>query len=231
MCIAIYIPEFKELSKDILKICNDANPDGMGFAFFNDKNELVLNKEVDEKKILRKIDMFPIIRKHFIHKPFLLHFRIATHGKISNRCCHPFRVNETTVFCHNGILDNDFGATRDGDTSDTMMFNKNILQRLSKKELNGLVSGKNDLIKELLEGYIGDRNKMIIMNSKNNVVILNERKGIWDKGCWFSNDSYKEKKVFTINYGSYWQGNFWDNDKGCWSSYEDDAWWKGQNKK
>ena len=37
MCIAIYLPEFKEIDKETLEICNEANPDGMGFAFFNDK--------------------------------------------------------------------------------------------------------------------------------------------------------------------------------------------------
>jgi len=225
MCIAIYIPQGKELDRDVLKICNDANPDGMGFAFFNHKNELVLNKEVDAKKIARKIELFPIIRRNFIDKSFLLHFRIATHGKISNRCCHPFRVNDNTVFCHNGILSHNFGATRDGDMSDTMMFNKNILQRIKGVDLNNMLNGKNDVLKELLEGYIGDRNKMIIMNSKNQFVILNEKAGIWDKGCWFSNDSYKERKVWT--FGNYWKGKYWDNKKGCWKNYEDADWWGG----
>ena len=225
MCIAIYMPPYKELDKDVLKICNNANPDGMGFAFFNKNNELVLNKEVDVKKIERKIELFPIIRRNFIDKAFLLHFRIATHGKISNRCCHPFRVNETTVFCHNGILNHNFGATKDGDLSDTMMFNKNVLQRLRKKDLDSMLSGKNSLLKELLEGYIGDRNKMILLNSKNQFVILNEKAGIWDKGCWFSNDSYKERKVWSFGYN--WKGQYWDNKNGCWKNYEDDDFFNG----
>lgn len=218
MCIAIYIPAFKELSKDILKICNKANPDGMGFAFFNDKNELVLNKEVDEKKILRKIELFPIVRKNFMYRPFLLHFRIATHGKISKPCCHPFRVDNDTVFCHNGILRHDYGVNKDSNASDTMMFNKTILQQLDKEDLNKFMSGKNYILKQLLEGYIGSNNKMILLNSKDEVQILNERAGVWDKGCWFSNDSYKER---TYYFNSYWQGEWWDQKTQSWKSWKD----------
>ena len=223
MCIAIYLPEFKEISEETLKICNDANPDGFGFAFFNDKNELVLNKEVDEKKILRKIKVFPLVRKNFIHRPFLIHFRIATHGKISQRCCHPFKVDNDLVFCHNGVLPHSYGTTKDSKSSDTMMFNKNILQRIEKKDINKMMEGNNQILKDLLEGYIGDRNKVILLDSMDNVQILNEKVGIWDKGIWFSNDSYKKRKpIFNYgSYGGYWQGQYWDNKEQCWKSWDD----------
>lgn len=220
MCIAIYLPEFKEIDKETLEICNNSNPDGFGFAFFNDKNELILNKEVDAKKIKRKIDLFSLVRRNFFHRPFLLHFRIATHGKISKPCCHPFKVDEDTVFCHNGILDYDYGVNRNSNSSDTMMFNKTILQRIDKKELNKMMAGDNDVLKELLSGYIGDRNKMILLNSKDEVQILNEKKGVWDKGIWFSNSSYKERKI-TYNLGNYWQGQWWDYKENRWKNWNE----------
>ena len=37
MCIAIYKPEGKVISQDILKECYDSNPDGAGFMYAEDK--------------------------------------------------------------------------------------------------------------------------------------------------------------------------------------------------
>lgn len=220
MCIAIYLPAGKELSEETLKICNDANPDGMGFAFFNDKNEMIINKEVEPKKILRKIKLFPIIRKNFINRPFLVHFRIATHGKISKPCCHPFRVDSDTVFCHNGILRQEYGLSIQSKISDTMMFNKSILQRIEKKDLDRMMESKNDVLRDLLEGYIGSGNKMVILNSKDQYVILNEHLGVWDNGIWFSNSSYK-----VIRYtqpAKYWQQSWYDPKTKTWKGWGTD---------
>jgi predicted glutamine amidotransferase len=35
---------------------------------------------------------------------FVLHFRIATSGKIDKTNCHPFAVNKNLAFVHNGII-------------------------------------------------------------------------------------------------------------------------------
>lgn len=219
MCIAIYLPEFKEIDKKTLEICNEANPDGMGFAFFNDKNKMVLNKTVDPKKINKMINILISVRKYFIYRPFLIHFRIATHGQVIQECCHPFRVNNDTVFCHNGILHYEYGVNKTSLKSDTMMFNEKILRKLKKTELDSMMEGKNEVLKELLEGYIGDRNKMILLNSKDQVQILNEKAGIWDKGIWYSNSSYKKREVVTYNY-SFWQGAYWDNTLQEWMCWD-----------
>ena len=224
MCIAILMPSFKTVDKDTLKRCNTTNPDGFGYAYFDDNGKLIIKKEVDGAKIPAAINKFLDIRLKNIEKPFIAHFRIATHGRISTRCTHPFRINKSAVFCHNGILNNSFGATRDGDMSDTMMFNRVILQQLNFNSLDKMISGKNPVLKELLEGYIGDRNKMILLNRAGDFQILNEKKGVWDKGVWYSNTTYKEIKIT-----SFWQGGYWDNKQGCFVTYEDNNWYNGHS--
>ena len=49
MCIAILLPTKKSIDKETLLRCNDANPDGFGFAYFDD--ELVVRKEVDQRNV------------------------------------------------------------------------------------------------------------------------------------------------------------------------------------
>lgn len=225
MCIAILLPSGKAIDKDTLITCNIANPDGFGFAYFNEDNKICIKKEVDEKKILKRIDKFIEIREIYIDKPFLVHFRIATHGKISKRCTHPFVVNDETIFCHNGILRYDYGVDRMSLDSDTMMFNKNILQRLEKNCLRKMIEGKNNVLFNLMEGYIGSGNKMILLNKDGNFKIINEKAGVWDNGIWYSNTSYKPKpKVTVIDYsGSWWNsgyyGQYWDEQEKRWKDY------------
>lgn len=230
MCIAILLPAFKEIDKKTLKICNSTNPDGFGFAYFADR--LIIKKEVDKNRMDAAMDKFIKIRKKFIDKPFLVHFRIATHGVVSYRCCHPFKINKNAVFCHNGILRYDYGVDRNSLDSDTMMFNKNILQKIEKNCLNEFIKGNSKVLKDLLEGYIGTGNKMIFLNKDGNFTILNERLGIWDNGVWYSNDSYKDKIIVfpKYNYNYYendWYGQYWDNDEGCWKNYTSKKWYKG----
>lgn len=218
MCIAILLPKYKTIDKETLNRCNRVNPDGFGYAFFDINNKLVIKKEVDETKIENSIKKFLDVRLKYIDKPFLVHFRIATHGKISNRCCHPFKINKNMVFCHNGILGYDYGVDITSTDSDTMMFNKNILQKLSYNSLDKMIKGKNQVLKDLLEGYIGSRNKMILLNKDGEFTILNEKAGIWDKGVWYSNSGYKKVKIPKF---SFWNGQYWDNKQGVWKNWND----------
>lgn len=218
MCIAILLPKYKTIDKETLNRCNRVNPDGFGYAFFDINNKLVIKKEVDETKIENSIKKFLDVRLKYIDKPFLVHFRIATHGKISNRCCHPFKINKNMVFCHNGILGYDYGVDITSTDSDTMMFNKNILQKLSYNSLDKMIKGKNQVLKDLLEGYIGSRNKMILLNKDGEFAILNEKAGIWDKGVWYSNSGYKKVEIPKF---SFWNGQYWDNKQGVWKNWND----------
>lgn len=186
MCIAIYLPRKKTIDRETLYNCYASNPDGFGFAYWDNDKKLVVRKFIGQNNIMLGIEEFLMTREHFPKRQMMAHFRIASHGKISKRTCHPFVVNKDVVFCHNGIL-SDFSKqlSLSSKISDTMLFNRKVLKKLPMNFLD------QPLYKTMLEEMIGTWNKMIIMESDGRHWILNESQGEWSNGVWFSNDSYK----------------------------------------
>ena len=81
MCIAIYKPSDKELTKETLETCFNANPDGAGFAYIN--TDYVGHKKIKIKKTLDFEDFYQKYERALSlapESPFLIHFRIKTHG-------------------------------------------------------------------------------------------------------------------------------------------------------
>lgn len=194
MCIAVYLPKRATIDRETLLNCYASNPDGMGFAYWDDANNLIVRKFVGQDKIMLGIEEFLLTREHYIKKQMLIHFRIASHGKISKSTCHPFVIDKNTVFCHNGILsDYSKQLSLDSKISDTMLFNRKVLKKLPKDFTD------KPIYKKMLEEMIGLYNKMIIISSDGKHLILNEEQGEWDKGVWFSNDSYKPYEYITPN--------------------------------
>lgn len=177
MCIAIYKPSDKILSQETLNECYDSNPDGAGFMYAQDK-------KLHIEKGFFSYDSFYNAFKQHEHKQAVIHFRIKTHGKIDTTNCHPFAVNNAIGFVHNGII-NGFGDT---DHSDTIGFNNAILQPLVHKW--GNLALFQDPIINLIEGRIG-YSKLVFLDRHGNHKIMNEGKGVWDDGVWYSNNSYK----------------------------------------
>ena len=177
MCIAIYKPEGKVLSQETLTECYDSNPDGAGFMYAQDK-------KLHIEKGFFSYDSFYKAYKEHEHKQAVIHFRIKTHGKIDTTNCHPFAVNNAIGFVHNGII-NGFG---DSNHSDTIGFNNSILQPLVHKW--GNLALFQDPIINLIEGRIG-YSKLVFLDRHGNHKIMNEGKGVWDDGVWYSNTSYK----------------------------------------
>jgi hypothetical protein len=177
MCIAIYKPEGKIIPYNTLKECYDANPDGAGFMYAENK---VLHIE---KGFFSLKEFYQSYVKHQ-DKQAVLHFRIKTHGKIDKTNCHPFAINNSLGFVHNGVISG-FGDT---DHSDTIGFNNKVLQPLVHKW--GNLALFQDPMKDLIESRIG-YSKLIFLDRHGNHNILNEQKGVWDDGVWYSNTSYK----------------------------------------
>ena len=177
MCIAIYKPESKVIPIATLQECYNANPDGAGFMYAEDKKLHI------EKGFFSFDSFYKAFEKHQ-EKQAVLHFRIKTHGKIDTTNCHPFAVNNSLGFVHNGII-NGFG---DANHSDTIGFNNGILQPLVNKW--GNLALFQDPMKDLIESRIG-YSKLIFLDRHGNHNILNEHKGVWDDGVWYSNNSYK----------------------------------------
>ena len=195
MCIAIYKPEEKIISKATLQECYSSNPDGAGFMFADDK-------QLNIKKGFFSFDSFYNAYKKHQDKKVVIHFRIKTHGEINETNCHPFAVNSSLAFVHNGIIS---GLDGDKALSDTIHFNEQILQPLVNKW--GNLALFQDPMINLLETRIG-YSKLIFLDRHGNHKIMNEHKGEWDDGIWYSNNSYKPY-VAPV---STWQTSDWIND-------------------
>ena len=183
MCIAIMKSENKKISKTTLQRCYESNPDGAGFMFAADKKLTVKKGYFTFKEFYKEY-------KPHENKQVLLHFRIKTHGPIDKNNCHPFLVNSGLGFIHNGII----SGYGDNKQSDTIDFNKSILQKIVSKHGNmGLF---DDPMVELIENVIG-YSKLVFLDRHGNYRIMNEDKGHWNNGVWYSNNSYKKPEPVT----------------------------------
>ena len=190
MCIAIMKSANKKISKSTLRRCYDANPDGAGFMYAEDK-QLVVNKGYFTFK-----EFYKEYKPHG-DKQVLIHFRIKTHGPIDKDNCHPFLVNSGLGFIHNGIISGYGSNTK----SDTIEFNESILQKIVSKHGNNSLF--DDPMVELIENVIG-YSKLVFLDRHGNYTIMNEKKGNWNDGVWYSNMSWKKPEpVKHTNYLTY----------------------------
>ena len=190
MCVAIWNRPNKTLSKETLKLCQDSNPDGMGLLVAVDKKFVV-------HKSLKNFDWFygeyKALREKYPEKPIVLHFRMATHGGVSENMCHPFIAGDVG-FVHNGVIS---GMGTEPLKSDTCLFSENILAGLPKGWMD------NEFIVHMIAEFIGTNNKLILMNKKGQCIIVNEHMGEEDAdGNWFSNGYWKYHRVsYDYSYG------------------------------
>jgi predicted glutamine amidotransferase len=104
MCVIGY---YKSLcSEKILQECEEANPHGGGYAFWDSDNNVWRSgkgKHVSGKLVYARMKAY--FRTNKEKGKFLFHFRIATHGNVNNNLCHPFPFGDALLF-HNGIVSN-----------------------------------------------------------------------------------------------------------------------------
>ena len=175
MCVIVYKQKKANITKKVLRQCWNENPDSGGFMF-STKGELIIHKGYTTFKTLYK-DFRKQERLH--NENFVLHFRIATHGKINEANCHPFIVNKNIGFVHNGIL-NCVKATKE--KSDTSVFCEQVLRKLPNNFLNKAE------YRIMLESVCkAESSKFTFLTNKGVAHIFNELAGMWQNGCWFSN--------------------------------------------
>ena len=184
MCVAIYIPPKGNITRDRLFECYTANPDGFGLMWSTD-NELRIHKEVSDFE--RFYTYFLILYK--TGRNFVVHFRTASSGSISDENCHPFLVNNCLGFVENGNLyefTNYFYRQRFDGQTDIMRFCQDILQCLPHNFLH-----RSDIRNALEQYCISNYTKMVFMENTGHVEIINETSGEWVDGCWYSNGGIK----------------------------------------
>ena len=194
MCLLIGTNENKKVKKEYLENGWNSNSDGGGYSFLRN-NVLVTKKFRNKTKFLKQYEIDFDNNKE---SKFIVHFRLATDGTnkgVTN--VHPFSVNENLVFAHNGIISN---VGEDKILSDTQLFNNKILKNMQ----SDFLSYKGN--KKLIADFIG-HSKLVFLNTKNQMTIINEHLGHWKNGVWFSNDSYRTKETYcSYNLGGYYSG-------------------------
>jgi hypothetical protein len=204
MCVAIYKPEGVACpSLDVLHQCWIANPDGAGFAIPSTASE---KHAYEIHKGFMTWQAFEEAYKQYGLEnqsgAMLIHFRIATHGGVSQGNCHPFPITASvkllkeqhiytnSVLIHNGMLpiEPEFK-----DISDTMELCKRIAQ----------CKGRVPECLRLIDGMIGT-NKIAVMHC-GNVHLLGQWKEV--DGVYFSNLNWQCRGFYYDYYGG------WNNDE------------------
>lgn len=192
MCLAIYKKAGAKVQKQHLANAFVANSDGAGFAAAVD-GELVI------KKGFFKFEDFFEAWKPFRKRAALIHFRMATHGDIGEKNCHPFpMLDGKYAMIHNGIINID--STKE--ESDSSVFASLVIEKM-------LLAGvKLDCpaLGYLIEEAVGSGNKIAVMDGTGKAVIWNKAEGHMEHGVWYSNSCYKYERM------TYASHTAWDYD-------------------
>jgi glutamine amidotransferase len=186
MCVIAYQQPGAEVSGNKFRRCWDKNSDGGGLSYIEEGKVVISKGYFDMKEMLGE---YRKQRELHPDSPFILHFRIATHGAINEENTHPFYVRDDLVLAHNGILSN-FGSD---ELSDTRDYIDSVLKNLP----NGWED--NEALVWLVENSLGYSNKFCLLRADGEAIILNESAGEWVDDVWYSNSSWKKYKKYGKN--------------------------------
>lgn len=172
------------LSEEDIRASARSNGDGGGMAYIKD------NKVVVEKGFM-KVDDFlerynKVVAEGATESPMLVHFRIATTGAVNKDNCHPFIVGRgegNGAVVHNGWF---YSGGRNAVKSDTRVVVERQRNNLSYDAI------RNSLVD--LEKEITGSNKLAFLFDDGKYVIVNEDRGTWHDGIWYSNSWFKPHK-------------------------------------
>lgn len=191
MCLLVVIPAQWAGSMETLRrhLATGAkgNPHGLGYAFAaGGRVEIVKDERHGLEAHLAGLESD--LGRFNADSAFIVHYRQATSGKVDYENTHPFRVlsevdGSEYALAHNGII-RGLGDKRHSDT-----------WHLARK-LETLPAGWSQcpFIGEMLAEYVGEWNKLAIIDQAGEVCIINEGEGVVVDGVWFSNTGYKDTR-------------------------------------
>jgi glutamine amidotransferase len=186
MCLALFHAKGHRLTEEEFDNAAMANSDGVGFAYYSKKNNIMIEKGTNIFEMKEKY--FSIVEKVGERSPFMVHFRLATHGSVSDTNCHPFRINQHDVMIHNGVLPVVYGKGEH--RTDTQVFADEYLAKLPDCWYD------NDYLYDMVEDYCSGSKLVIMTNnpkSKYGIYVINSKQGSYDQenNRWFSNSSHQ----------------------------------------
>jgi predicted glutamine amidotransferase len=177
MCLAVAVRKnsVRNIKREDMLEAFDTNNDGAGFAWHT-------GGKVKFQKGFFKFEefweAFDRVRNENPEAPFLIHFRMRTHGARSPENTHPFKF-KGGVMIHNGW----FSGLGDDKESDTAHLARLMHDMPLRSIPHFLASfGKTAT----------SHNKIAILDNSGNLHIMNETAGHWREGVWFSNSSYQK---------------------------------------
>lgn len=187
MCIIAIKPAgvAKPTAEQFKAMC-DTNRNGFGYMTWSKERGLQVYKTMSEADYMKHVEKIPD------EQPVVYHMRIATHGSVQKKNCHPF-VDATKKwgFAHNGIL----SIHNEGDMTDSETFFKRIAMPL----IYAGIKPKSKPFDKMVDCIIGS-SKFAFLNDEGMLFYYGDF--IKEKGLLFSNTSYKPRVFTAWNGGS-----------------------------
>lgn len=195
MCVIAVYGKGTPFNYGELKTCFKNNPDGAGVMWQENDHVHIRKGFMKSKPLMSFLTTLPN------NVDRVVHFRIATSGKVGGACCHPFpvvddlkKMMETdtiakVAYTHNGILtDYTPKAGLKSPFSDTMVFGKDVLAHLLKSNIDLF----DPVIDTMIESTI-DGDRMVIMD-KESLTTMGRFYTSTASGAMYSNETYKKAR-------------------------------------
>lgn len=189
MCIIAYFPKKSNVKEETIRTMFENNPDGAGIMWKESYDSPVrINKG-----FFKVEDLIEAFNKIPASCERAIHCRIATAGKISTACCHPFPIRPKVdamkaaedsadmALMHNGVIS--YANPTQGikaNYSDSMNFAAKFLFPL-RRQLD------KECVQTLIEESTPSR--LLIMREGAETLMLGDWK--YDSGVYYSNTTYK----------------------------------------
>jgi hypothetical protein len=176
MCLIAASPRGKPLTDAAIIEAWGNNPHGFGVMYATE-NRIVTKKTRKLKTVFKLL-------AEAEGKPFVAHFRWATHGVKNIDNTHPFEITENLSVAHNGIIKIDCPVKDKSDTWHYVQKLKTLPDVLSEPQL------------KMIGEEIGKGNKLAFLHSAGDIKIVNEGQGDWEGDIWYSNAYSVADSVF-----------------------------------
>jgi len=153
-------------------------------------------------------------------RPALLHWRLATHGRVDASMAHPFPLSDRVALMHNGMID---CGTPHAGHSDTWHIAELLLRPIAEADPDRLF---RDDFAAMLGGLIGNTNKLAILHADGRSVIVNRTSGVDWQGCWWSNTYAWDAPAELTPRPTYSAPHYSDRRSAArWRDEENADWW------
>ena len=213
MCIIIVANKNKKIPNEHIKLASELNCDGVGIsASVNNKLFVYKSISINSDDIIK---LYNSIRQ-VATGDIVLHFRLATHGNVSDKLCHPFYVNKDLVMFHNGVIRDSISGYNEHNKneSDTKALVNNVLKNFKRGFQN------NETIMNMISTSVGEYNRLCFLDSTGKTNYTSSNKWVEHNGILYSNpdvfyegEDYKYINPSTMEYTTEdYYDNYYDSE-------------------